>query len=270
LSNTQKIKVGTGIVSPFRRHPTVLAEDAAALSELSSGRFILGLGSGPGQLKTMGIKVSQLQGLREAVEILRGLLSGDELIYPGKVFRILNSSALDVPPKVVPPIYIGGLLPKMIELASEIADGLLISRRGGGSLRYVGEITKSVRKREFTVRSFIESSIDSDRENARRTARQFLASYTIRYLPHAVVEKSGYKWEDVRAIQESEHPREDLIDERMIHDFSMTGTPSDCLEKLKSFEGTGVDVPILYIHGPSVEKGLELAGKEILPRLLSN
>lgn len=276
LSNTKRIGVGTGIVSPFRRHPLALAEDAAALNELSGGRFTPGIGSGPAQLKAMGIKVSQLEGLKDAVEIMRRLLKGDQFLYPGKVFRLVTSSSLEVTPSSAPPIYIGALMPRMIELAAEIADGLLISRRGGSSPRYVEEVTKQVRQvrqmkqisGQFVVRSFIESSIDNDGEKARQTARKFLASYTIRFAPRAVVEKAGFKYEDVAAMLESNRSPEEMISEEMIQEFSMSGTPKECLKKLKTFEWTRLDVPILYIHGPSSEKALELAGTEILPEMI--
>ncbi len=273
LSNTEKIKVGTGIVSPFRRHPVVLAEEAAALSEISGDRFILGLGSGPVQLKTMGMKVSQLEGLKEAVEILRRLLKGERVLYSGKVFRITTPCALEVPPRVPPSIYVGALKPKMIELAAEIGDGLLISRRGGGSPRYVADVVKSVWQtirgitKEFTIRTFIESSIDEDGDKARQTARRILASYTIPRAPRVVLEKAGLEREEVLAISQSKKLSEAAVSDGMIRKFSMSGTPKDCLEKLESFEGTGLDVPILYIHGPSPERALELAGKEILPQI---
>jgi 5,10-methylenetetrahydromethanopterin reductase len=273
LSNTERIKVGTGIVSPFRRHPQVLAEDAAALSELSGGRFVLGVGSGPSQLKALGLKVSQLTGLRESIEIMRRLLLGERFVYPGKIFRIEISSELDVAPKFVPPIYVGALMPKMIQMAAESGDGLLISRRGGSSPRYVAEVVTQVKKVRnrmsksgpFTVCSFVESSIDDDREKAVRVARQFLTSYTLRLMPHGVLEKTEFSQEEVRPILESGSLVS--LDERLAHGFSMSGNPNDCLEKLESFEGTGLDTPILYIHGPSHERALDLAGTQILPKV---
>ena len=77
LDSTTRIKAGSGIVSPFARHPHFLADDAAVLSEESGGRFILGIGTAPTLLKVWGLDVSQLTGIREAVEVLRRLLKGN-------------------------------------------------------------------------------------------------------------------------------------------------------------------------------------------------
>src|SRR6202023_272258 len=94
-----------------------------------------------------------------------------------------------------PPIYLGALQPRMIRLAAEVADGLLISRRGGGSPKYVKEVMLEVQRerrrvkltgRPFSIRSFVESSIDTDGEKALKTIRRVLASYTIPSMPQAV------------------------------------------------------------------------------------
>ncbi|MDA4131019.1 MAG: LLM class flavin-dependent oxidoreductase [Thaumarchaeota archaeon] len=276
LSNTEKIRVGTGIVSPFRRHPLSLSVDSAVLSELSGGRFILGIGSAPSQLRAMGLHVSQLRGLRESVEILRRLFKGERFVYSGEVFRIEKPTALEVALKSFPPIYLGALMPKMIELAAEIADGLLISRRGGSSPRYVKEVirlVKKVRRRashpeHFSIRAFIETSIDEDREKAFQLSRKVLGSYTIPLMPRPVLNQTEF-WEDVRLIAGSREVSEKMIDEGIIRGFSMSGNPSDCLEKLETFSETGLEVPIFYFHGPSADKALELAGKQILPKVIS-
>ena len=87
------------------------------------------------------------------------------------------------------PIYIGALQPRMIRLAAEVGDGLLISRRGGNSPKYVKEVLRLVEQerrrsrklkgRPFSICSFVESSIDTDREKALKIIRRVLASYTI-------------------------------------------------------------------------------------------
>jgi 5,10-methylenetetrahydromethanopterin reductase len=95
LVKTKTIKVGTGIVSPFRRHPLSLVEDATTLNEASNGRFILGMGSSPHQLKTTGIWVSQLKGMREAVEIIRRSFSGEAFTYRARYSGSKSPASLE-------------------------------------------------------------------------------------------------------------------------------------------------------------------------------
>jgi 5,10-methylenetetrahydromethanopterin reductase len=280
LDSTTRIRVGSGIVSPFSRHPHSLAADAAVLSEASGGRFILGIGSAPTLLRAWGLDVSQLAGMREAVEVLRNLLKGRPFTYEGSVFRYESPSSLRLPMgKQPPPIYLGALQPRMIRLAAEVGDGLLISRRGGSSPRYVKEVLRLVeqeRRRSrkhkggpFSVCSFVESSIDTDRERAVKTIRRVLASYTIPSMPATVLRNTGVGLEEVRGIRDARGRRPgDLassVSREVVRELSMTGTPQDCLEKLESLADTGLEVPILYLHGPSIDKALDLAGTDILP-----
>ena len=85
------------------------------------------------------------------------------------------------------------------------------------------------------------------------------------------MEKTEVGWKEVKEIVNSAPARkgfaERLVSERMVRSLSMSGTTEDCLEKLESFAGTGLDVPIFYIHGPSPDRALDLAGEEILPKI---
>ncbi len=85
---TERIQLGTGIVNTYSRTPAALAQHFATLDEVSNGRMIIGLG-------TSGYRVIEhwhgvpfqppLTRLREYVEILRIIFSGEPLRYEGKV-----------------------------------------------------------------------------------------------------------------------------------------------------------------------------------------
>lgn len=53
----------------------------------------------------------------------------------------------------------------------------------------------------------------------------------------------------------------------VVRKLSMTATPKDCSEKLESLADIGLEVPILYLHGPSIGRAIDLAGTEILPQI---
>jgi len=75
LQAVRQIFVGTGVTSPFRRHPQVLALEAATLSELSGGRFILGIGAAEASIANYGLRAKLVQAMRDAFKIIRGILS---------------------------------------------------------------------------------------------------------------------------------------------------------------------------------------------------
>jgi F420-dependent oxidoreductase-like protein len=124
---TKRIKLGTGIVNTYSRTPAALAQHFATLDEFSDGRMIIGLG-------TSGHRVIEhwhgvpfqpsLTRLREYVEIIRMILAGEPLKYPGKVFRLERGFRLRFQPvRSGIPIFIASLTPKSVAQTAKIADG---------------------------------------------------------------------------------------------------------------------------------------------------
>src|SRR5712691_114284 len=87
---TERLKIGWGIISPFTRHPVQAAMDARVVQEVAGpGRFLLGFGTSKiflNNVKRGSEKISTLGAMRDAVEIARGVLGGDAFDYDGKVF----------------------------------------------------------------------------------------------------------------------------------------------------------------------------------------
>jgi alkanesulfonate monooxygenase SsuD/methylene tetrahydromethanopterin reductase-like flavin-dependent oxidoreductase (luciferase family) len=127
----KRITIGTNIVSVFTRTPTLLAMGAFTLDEISNGRFILGIGPGGTEIVRDGHGVpfgKPLARVNESIDVIRALLPGERVTYEGTQFKIkdgfrLRAGARD--PNL--PIYISALNPKMLELAGEKADGVILS-----------------------------------------------------------------------------------------------------------------------------------------------
>jgi 5,10-methylenetetrahydromethanopterin reductase len=278
LAATKRIRVGTGVISPFKRHPEALAGDAAALAAMSGGRFILGLGSATSAIESFGLAIPQRAGMREAVEIIRRLLRGERFTYAGRVFTYRTPRPLGAPLAEALPIALGGLGPRMIRLAAEVADELLISRRGGSSPRYVEHVTRLVaevrgprdRDRAFRVRCFFETALDTDRARALATMRRVFATYTLPTIPRGVLDLTGVGWHEVEpilgALGRAERDAEARISESVMERLAIVGSPDEVLPKLRLFAELGVDAPILYLHGSDPARMLELAG-QLLPGL---
>ncbi len=130
-AKTSRIRLGTGIMQAGTRSPALVAMTALTLSQISNGRFILGLGtSGPQVIEGWhGIPFQpSLSRLREIIEIVRLVTSGERLEYQGKSYRLPlpggQGKALrsPLPPSRIP-IYLGSMGPKSLELIGELADG---------------------------------------------------------------------------------------------------------------------------------------------------
>ncbi|MCH7697419.1 MAG: LLM class flavin-dependent oxidoreductase [Chloroflexi bacterium] len=133
-AKTSTIRLGTGIVQGGTRTPALLAMTAMSMASLSNDRFVLGIGaSGPQVVEGWhGISFKrQMTRMRELIEIVRLLESGERASYSGKVYTLprpggegkaIRSSA---PLRDPVPIYLATLSPKSLQMTGELADGWL-------------------------------------------------------------------------------------------------------------------------------------------------
>lgn len=124
---TSRIGLGNGVVPIYPRHPVAMAQAALTLSELTGGRFRLGIGVSHrvSMEQALGLPLAQpLAAMREYVAVLRGAFGGGAE-FEGRHYRAHWSLALPQRPPA-PPIYLAALSTKMLELAGEIADGAVL------------------------------------------------------------------------------------------------------------------------------------------------
>ncbi|MCA1224235.1 TIGR03557 family F420-dependent LLM class oxidoreductase [Streptomyces sp. 8L] len=129
-ASTERIHLATGVTCPtVRYHPAIIAQAAATVALISDGRFTLGVGSGerlnehivgPGFPATVSERHSRL---REAVEIIRLLWSGDYHSYEGRYFQIADARIFDLPSDS-PHIAIAAGGAQAAKLAGELGDAL--------------------------------------------------------------------------------------------------------------------------------------------------
>jgi len=126
-AHTSRLVVSTLVLCDVFRHPAVLAQEAVTIDHLSGGRFELGIGWGsqPGELATFGVwstdARARVRRLRETLEVLTALWSGDAVDYDGEFLQLLGARQAPVPLGRIP-IVIGGAGPRTMELVAEFAD----------------------------------------------------------------------------------------------------------------------------------------------------
>src|SRR5262249_10526386 len=123
---TDRLVLGTGILGVWGRSAGTLAMAAASLSEVSSGRFVLGLGASTAQL-TEGLHdvpfLAPLEKMRRTVTQVRALLGGERV--PLAVVTGARPLKLNLAPKGAVPIFLAALTDESVRLAGEVADGWL-------------------------------------------------------------------------------------------------------------------------------------------------
>jgi len=124
---TSRVGLASGVVPIYPRHPVAMAQAALTLSEATGGRFRLGIGVShrPTMETMLGLELrSPLAVMREYVAVLRGAL-GEGARFEGRHYRVSWSYGVPVRPPA-PPIYLAALSVNMLELAGEVADGVVL------------------------------------------------------------------------------------------------------------------------------------------------
>lgn len=161
---TRHLRVGTLVLNNDLRHPVLVAREAATVDLLSGGRFELGLGAGymKSEYDQAGLRfdrgATRVERLAEAVVLVKRLLCGEEVSFPGRHYRV---SRHIIHPRPVqrphPPIAIGGNGWRLLALAAQEADivGLtgITFRRGGTDVDVSGWRPGSVDERVRAVRA---------------------------------------------------------------------------------------------------------------------
>ncbi len=259
--NTKRIKLATGIAGIWARSPTMTAQTAASLDNMSDGRFILGLGTGNPLVveEWHGQEFKRpLQRTREFTEIVRMVISGQRLDYQGKLFKFNGSfQPVNKGPRDRIPVYIAAIGPRLTELAGEIADGwmpvyavlpkfhILKGHLDIGAQR-AGRDPSAI-----DIALCIVTCVDEDEEWARLQFRERLAlrvgGMGDRY--HDLMCRSGFKEEadGIRATwTQGDHKRAAaLVTDEMVDNMTIIGKPELCRERLETCYSVGVNMPIL-------------------------
>jgi 5,10-methylenetetrahydromethanopterin reductase len=263
LGATSKLRVGTGIIPVYSRTPTLIAQTAATLDEISGGRFLLGLGvsASPVIENWHGIPfASPLKRIREYVEIIRLTLSGERVNFDGTYFHLHSFRLPFKPVRRDVPIYVAALGPHMVQLAGEIADGLLLYFNPFEEIR---KSVKTFRKgataagRDSTkldVAAYVTASVSEDSREAKKVAKYVIAHYLGWPAPyHSKLLKSYGYGREVSLIKAAweRGKREDAVNhvsDAMVQSLAIAGTPGECRRKVEEYRTAGIKLPILYFY----------------------
>ena len=263
---TRRVRLGTAISSVFVRTAPTIAMAAAAVDELSGGRFVLGLGSshrvqvGPEH----GVEYSKPLGrVRDTVAVVRGLLRDGEVGHAGETVRIERFDLWFEPFRRKIPIYLSALFPKMTQLCGEIADGVILARStlasaGRARAHVVAGAGRAGRDASAVeIASLLPASVAPDRNEALAAARPGLAFYA-GFFPryNRLLAESGFPAEAAAVAKAwaagDKAGAERAVTDEMIAATSVAGTPAECRARLEAYRASGLDVPIIspFARGP--------------------
>ncbi|HYV01367.1 MAG TPA: LLM class flavin-dependent oxidoreductase [Actinomycetota bacterium] len=272
---TSRIGLGTAVVSPLLRHPALLASSVSTINELSGGRAIMGVGVGGFEFPTqLLMDVDRpLTIAREAVRIIRELPQGETHIRGERFSAVGAKLVWDGGPF---PVYMAARGPKMLELAGEVADGVITH---GLAQSYVDFCLDRIRMgAERAGRSPVECELVlmfevEMRDDMRAAVDHLRPRCTIMAggeYAESLIPVFGLDPEAVKPLREAVRARDPdagrLVTDEMVHAFAVAGPPEHLASRLQEMADAGVGRVILVFRGDNPEDTaakMEQVGKAI-------
>ena len=250
LSATQTLKVGIGLLPAAAYNPLFAAMEITTLARAFPGRILPGFGHGVGSwMAQIGAAPKpSLETLAGTVASVRGLLNG-ELVTTHQGQVNLEKVRMTTAPGVVPPVYIGAMRAKTLQLAGRLGNGsILTSMSSQAYVRWArAQISIGMAeagRAEHQVVVFLETKVNPDGDLARSAMRRTLAGQ----LPWADihVEALGLTAE-VAGFMKS-HSLEQVaaqMPDEWVNAFSAAGTPQQVAAALPRWAAAGADTIVL-------------------------
>ena len=258
-----KLEVGTGLAIAFARTPMTVAHLAHDLQHFSGGRFWLGLGS---QIKPhIEARFSMpwskpVTRMKEFVRALRAIFANwntnEKLDFRGEFYKHTLMPPIFSPGPAkggAPPIYLGGVGPKMTEAAGEVADGMLLHPfHTERSLEEVmlPNLRKGLAASERQLSDFtlcaqvllVTGNDEAEFENARAMTRNQIAFYASTPAYRSVLEAEGCAdlQPELRQLTKTGrwHEMAALINDELLSRIAVVGTPGEVAESLHARYGS--------------------------------
>lgn len=267
LAETTRLRVGSGVLPIWTRNAAVIAASWSTMWELAGqGRVMLGLGAWWEPIASrVGVERRQpLKAMRENVEAIRQLFTMEEVTYQGE-FVQLDRVKLDVAygntaPRDIP-IYIGATGPKMLELAGEICEGVVLNYVV--SVDYIREAVELVRQGAERAGKSLDDvdrpellvcCLSDDDPQAAMMEGKTLVAYYLGTEPH-IMKASKVDEELIKRVQdvvgwpataEDYRRAAELIPDEVVRNLMAVGTSQQCRDKVAEYIEAGITCPILY------------------------
>jgi len=246
LSATRRLKVGIGLLPATAYNPLFAAMEITTLACAFPGRFMPGFGHGVGTWMTQigAAPKSSLKSLEETVTAVRRLLCGEMVTITGEQVH-LDQVQMQLTPTAVPPLFVGAMREKSLQLAGRVGDGTLLT--GMSSPAYVRWARERIRagmppsgKSQHRVVVYLDVKVSPDGEAARAAARQALAGR----LPWADVQLQALGIEaEVARFFEGRDPAEAArqMPDEWVDAFAAAGTPDQAMQAIQRLDDAGAD-----------------------------
>ncbi len=276
-TNTKNMRLGTCVTNPATRDITVTSSLFATLNLVSGGRMQLGIGRGDSSRRVLGKKPVTSAQLEQAVKAFRDLTGGKETEYDGLTARLTWATA------GVPPVWVAGYGPKVLDLAGRIADGVILQFADPDLIEWcVGFVKKGAEAagrdpKKVEIMSAAPVWVSDDIKVGRERVRWFpslvsnhvvdlVSRYKPEELPPALTSyiRDRGKYDYLHHC-EVDSSNANFVSDEVTDRFCLLGPAEAHIEKLRALARAGVTQFNIYLMCGDEEDTLEKYKKEVLP-----
>jgi probable F420-dependent oxidoreductase len=276
-TSTKKMRLGTCVTNPATRDITVTASLFATLNLISGGRMQLGIGRGDSSRRVLGKKPVTPAELEQAVRVFRDLTGNKEVDYEGRPARLTWADG------GVPPVWVAGYGPKVLEMAGRVADGVILQFADPDLIAWCVSFVRKGAEAAGRDASKIEIMsaapvwVSDDLKVGRDHVRWFPALVS----NHVVDLVSRYKPEDLPPALTSyirdrgqydylhhcevDSSNADFVSDDVTDRFCLLGPAEAHIEKLHALARAGVTQFNIYLMCGDEEDTLEKYKEKVLP-----
>src|SRR5437899_7646584 len=255
---TRRIRLGTAVVPIYTRALPVLAAGAGSCAQLMPGRpFVLGLGVSSETIVDAwgGVPYRRPPArMRETVAALRPMLAGDRVTFEGKTVRTRGFRLVSPPPAPVP-ISVGALMPPMLELAGEIADGVILNFMPVEAVpRMLAHVRAGAERAgrdpaALEVVARFQTVVTDDAAAARDVIRQMMGPYFATSVYNRFIAWFGLP-EEARPIDAAWRAKDRAhnvaaVTDEMVDRLAIIGSAEHCRARLAEVAAAGVTTPMI-------------------------
>ena len=255
---TERLVVGTGVTCPTMRiHPAIVAHAAATAAVLLPDRFWLGVGTGENLNEhVLGDRWPpssvRREMLDEAVEVIRELWRGGQVEHRGRYYTVENARLYTLPDEP-PPILVAASGPKAAELAGRIGDGFVGLAPQSELLERFEEAGGRGKPRVAQV----HVCYSADAGDATRTALEWWPNLGL----------GGELGQELSTPAHFEQAAATVREDDICGTIPCGPDVEAVVELVRQYEGAGYDHVYIHQIGPDQESFLEMAQRDLLPRL---
>ena len=283
IEHTEKMRFGPCVTNPNTREWSAAASLFGSLAKQSNGRFDIGVGRGDSAVRVMGQKPALLKKMDEFVDVVKGLVRGEERQYGD----VPNPIQFPWATGYELPVWVAAYGPKALDSAGRTGDGLILQIAEPAICKWLGDQAIAAGEANgrdmsgYRVMAAAPAFFGSP-EDCREATRWFpamvgnhVADIVEKYgtdrddippsLTAYIKDRKGY---DYSKHGQSDNPYLDFISDDIIDSFSVLGTVDQHVAKLRDLEAAGITQFNIYLDNGDEENIIETYGNEIIPKFV--